>query len=177
MIKHLDKNTYKGHKLTFQYTTDSYFDVTYEESKDTFTMSLTRKMFKTSIQKTFTSTLFESYLDAPKAFGYFIDNSLIGCIEVNEETWHNVLRVTNILIDDKYRRQGIGKKLMDYVKEYAKQENHRLILLETQTCNTKAIAFYRHQAFNLVGVNLLDYTNRDIEKNEVRLEFGYRINT
>ncbi len=177
MIKALDKNTYKGHKLLFRYTTNSYYKVTYKETKDTFIMSLTKHTFENIKQKSFTSTLFESYLDAPSAFGFFMNNALIGCIEVNKETWHNVLRVTNILIDENHRRQGIGKKLMNYVKRLAKDENYRLILLETQTCNIKAIDFYRNQGFTLIGLNLADYTNHDIEKNEVRLEFGYKIHT
>lgn len=175
MIIELDKTKYQGHKLIFQYTTDSFYDVTYKEAENTFAMTLVKTPFETPVQKAFTSTLFESYLDEVKAFGYVKGDEVVGYIEVNKEAWHNVLRVTNILVENQYRRQGIGKALMDYIKTYALNEKNRLILLETQTCNTKAIDFYRKQGFALVGLNTVDYSNNDITNKEVRLEFGYQV--
>lgn len=45
--------------------------------------------------------------------------------------------------------------------------------LETQSCNTVAIAFYRAQGYKLIGYDTCCYTNRDIERKEVRFNFGY----
>ncbi|MFW5838602.1 MAG: GNAT family N-acetyltransferase [Bacillota bacterium] len=175
MIKQLDKAAYKGHELIFKYTTDSFYDVIYKENENIFAITLAKKSLKTPIEKTFTSTLFEPYLDNPLAFGYFLGDTIVGYIEVNKEIWHNALRVTNILVDQQYRRQKVGKTLMDYIKDYATAEKHRVVLLETQSCNTKAIDFYRKQGFKLVGLNMVDYTNNDINNKEVRLEFGYKL--
>lgn len=62
---------------------------------------------------------------------------------------------------------------MDFAKEQAKAKDARAIILETQSCNTKAIAFYRKQGFFLAGFNSCEYSNADIEKKEIRMEFAY----
>ncbi len=49
---------------------------------------------------------------------------------------------------------------------------HRAIILETQSCNTAAIAFYLAQGFTFMGFNACEYSNQDIEKHEVRIEMG-----
>lgn len=50
-----------------------------------------------------------------------------------------------------------------------------MLVLETQSCNVQAISFYRKQGFELVGLDSAAYSNDNIEKGEVRLEFGRRI--
>ena len=45
-------------------------------------------------------------------------------------------------------------------------------MLETQSCNVVALAFYRSQGFKLIGFDTCCYTNRDIERGEVRFNMG-----
>ena len=45
--------------------------------------------------------------------------------------------------------------------------------LETQSCNVRAIAFYRSQGFELIGFDSCCYTNLDVERHEIRFDFGY----
>jgi ribosomal protein S18 acetylase RimI-like enzyme len=71
-----------------------------------------------------------------------------------------------------YRRHGIGKTLMDYAKKKAKGIECRAIILETQSCNVNAIAFYTAQGLRLFGFDRSCYGNKDIENHEVRLELG-----
>lgn len=47
--------------------------------------------------------------------------------------------------------KGIGKRLTGKAKEVAVQKKRRAIILETQSCNTKAIGFYLHQGFELTS--------------------------
>ena len=49
----------------------------------------------------------------------------------------------------------------------------RAIILETQSCNTKAIGFYLHQGFELIEFDTCCYTNNDIGRREVRINLGY----
>ena len=175
MIKELKKETYEGYPLYFSYQTDEYYDVSVEERNQRFTIELIRKPFEQSIKKGFTSKLFERYLEQPKAYGYFIDEKLVGIIAVNFEQWNKRLRVNELLVEQDYRRQGIGNKLMDYVKAYAKEIGARALILETQTCNTKAIDYYRAQGFKVIGIDTISYTNEDIKSKEVRIELGYII--
>ena len=45
-------------------------------------------------------------------------------------------------------------------------------MLETQSCNDPAIRFYRKHGFALIGFDLTAYSETDVEKREVRLEFA-----
>ena len=58
-------------------------------------------------------------------------------------------------------------------KEIAVQQKRRAIILETQSCNTKAIGFYLHQGFELIGLDTCCYTNDDIGRREVRINLGF----
>lgn len=48
-------------------------------------------------------------------------------------------------------------------------------VLETQTCNERAIAFYRKCGFEIIGFDLYAYSNHDPEAHEVRLEMGKKL--
>jgi len=62
---------------------------------------------------------------------------------------------------------------MDAVKERAVREKRRAVILETQSCNAGAIAFYLSQGFTLIGFDACCYTNTDLARREVRMEMGY----
>jgi ribosomal protein S18 acetylase RimI-like enzyme len=63
---------------------------------------------------------------------------------------HSLLRdMTNIeigdlCIDKNYRHKGLGKKLFEEVKKYAKEKNIKTIELGVWEFNTNAIKFYEH---------------------------------
>lgn len=81
----------------------------------------------------------------------------------------------DLLIDDDFRRSGIGSQLMDLAKVEARKVGARMLVLETQSCNVPAINFYLQHGFELIGFDLAHYTNNDIERNEFRMEFGFEI--
>ncbi len=172
----LSKEQYKGYKLQFQYTTDSYFDVEVKEDDNEIISKFIKRPFPKLQTKQFTDKMFEDHWEHPSAYGYFIEERLIGVLEVSEERWSNRLRITNILVEEEYRRQGIGIKLMNQAKTIAKTLQVRAIILETQTCNTKAISFYQNQGFVFGGFDRSCYSNNDIKKNEVRIEMVYFLN-
>lgn len=97
---------------------------------------------------------------------------LIACVETCPEEWFNRLRVCELWVHENYRRQGIAHRLMAVAKEQARLERRRAIILETQSCNAGAIAFYRQEGFTLIGFDSCCYSNRDIERKEVRMELG-----
>lgn len=174
MIKELAKNEYKGYPLKFQYTTNSYYNVEIKEGNE-FSVSFKKEYLGKEIKKSFTEQLFPDYWLNASAFGYFIDGEIVGVLEIERELWSKRLRITSILVDTKYRRDGIGTLLMNKAKEIAKRDGFRAIILETQTCNVKAIEFYISQGFKLGGFDRSCYSNTDIEKNEVRLELVFFI--
>ena len=50
-----------------------------------------------------------------------------------------------------------------------------LIVLETQSCNEAAIAFYRKNGFSVIGFDLYAYSNTDPERHEVRIKTGKKL--
>ena len=64
---------------------------------------------------------------------------------------------------------------MNLVKEKAMRDGRRAIMLETQSCNLHAIAFYRSQGFRLLGIDSCCYGNFDIARHEVRINLVYYI--
>lgn len=50
-----------------------------------------------------------------------------------------------------------------------------MIVLETQSCNENAIAFYKRNGFAIIGFDLYSYSNTDPERHEVRIEMGKKL--
>lgn len=63
----------------------------------------------------------------------------------------------------------------DTILKEASALKARMVVLETQTCNENAIAFYRRYGFEIIGFDLYSYSNTDPEKNEVRVEMGRKL--
>lgn len=57
----------------------------------------------------------------------------------------------------------------------AKESGARMVVLETQTCNENAIAFYRKMGFELIGFDLYAYSNSDPKRHEIRIEMGKKL--
>lgn len=70
---------------------------------------------------------------------------------------------------------GIGTALMAAIQNAAVASGARMIVLETQTCNETAIAFYKKNGFSIIGLDLYSYSNTDPERHEVRLEMGKKL--
>ena len=64
---------------------------------------------------------------------------------------------------------------MKFILAEANKSGARMVVLETQTCNENAIAFYKKMGFSIIGFDLYAYTNNDMEKHEVRIEMGKRV--
>ena len=80
--------------------------------------------------------------------------------------------MTELWIDDAYRRKGLATALMDVAVERVKTENRRAIILETQSRNEGAIDFYLAYGFTLIGFDTCAYQNNDLTRKEVRMEMG-----
>lgn len=100
------------------------------------------------------------------------DGRDLGYLELSHERWNNRMRINNLWVAEGLRRQGIGAALMARAEYAARAAGARALVLETQSCNHPAISFYRRQGFALTGLDLTAYSQTDVEKQEVRLEFA-----
>ena len=173
-IVELNRTEYKGYELDCKYQTKAYYDIIIKKRRD-IKIIIKRKKFSRRQDKGFIATLFEDHIDQPRVFGVLDKKKLVGVIEGSMESWSNRFRIWNFLVDKKYRNEGIGKELFDYMVEFAIKEKARAIILEVQSCNENAIRFYMKRGLHFVGLNTMEYSNEDIEKKEVRLEMGKRL--
>ena len=79
------------------------------------------------------------------------------------------------MFENAKRGSGVGTALLDAIQEAAVPTGARMIVLETQSCNENAIAFYRKNGFEIIGFDLYAYSNDDPERHEVRLEMGKKL--
>jgi|LSQX01.1.fsa_nt_gb ribosomal protein S18 acetylase RimI-like enzyme len=176
-IQALSKEEWQGYELVFRYESTHFYDAEIKQDSNGFYISFVRRPFLTAMTKEFTGELFADHWDNIQAFGIFHGSNLIACLEISHEEWSNRLRVTTIWVAEKFRRKGFGKNLLTLAKSKALELGCRALMLETQSCNDKAIAFYLSQGLTLFGFDRSCYSNSDIEKHEVRLELGMYLET
>ena len=154
-IRRLDPKIYAGKCFTARYQTNGYYEITAAESG--FRIAYTP-------------------FEAPAAFGAFEQERLLGFAEGSIESWNNRFRISNLCIfDEAARGLGLGSALMARITETAHSSGARMLVLETQSCNEAAIAFYRKNGFSIIGFDLYAYSNTDPERHEVRIEMGKKL--
>ena len=176
----LPKEQWKGTPIPMATRNDSYYDFEISPlDHDGCTIYIVRKPAEQDIVHTpeeydFPDGLYQDHWEKAEAYGVVgSGGEMLACIEVCPEEWSNRLMVTELWVSEELRRKGIGKRLMDKAKEIAVNQKRRAVILETQSCNTKAIAFYLSQGFELIGFDTCCYTNNDIGRREVRINLGY----
>lgn len=171
-IKKLNKEKYAGKRFTLKYKSSGYYDIKKEDAG----FKIEYILLKKPIEKSFDDIFLSEWLDEPIAYGIFEEDILVGYVEGSLEKWNNRFRISNICIfDSSYRNKGIGSILLDIILKEAKKSSARMVVLETQSCNDKAISFYRKNGFEIIGFDLYAYSNDDIKKHEIRIEMGKRI--
>ncbi|MDR0531884.1 MAG: GNAT family N-acetyltransferase [Oscillospiraceae bacterium] len=168
----LPREDWEGYELKFSYTTEHYYDLEIMECDGGLGVAFTVRAFGEPLEKRSTDTLYQSYWEGAEAFGLLEDGELIACIELWREDWSKRCRVTQLLVLEEHRRKGYGRALMAFAEAWAKEHGCRALMLETQSCNEKAIAFYLSQGLQLYGFDRSCYSNEDIEKREIRMELG-----
>ena len=175
----LPKEKWKGTPILLKYTTNEYYDLETIENDECFEVKMVKKKFNNPVTHSpeeydFPDSLYQDHWEKAEAFGIVGENNeLLACIEICPEEWSNRLMVTELWVKDELQRKGIGTSLMNLAKKQAKIQKRRAIILETQSCNVRAIDFYRKQGFQLIGYDSCCYTNIDIEKHEIRFDFGF----
>ena len=171
-IRKLDPAVYAGQKFTARYRTNGYYAILPCESG----FQMRYIAFEAPVEKSFDDEFFGEWLDHPIAYGAFEGDRLIGYVEGALEEWNNRYRISDIgVFDSENRSRGVGSALIKTILREAESAKARMAVLETQTCNENAIAFYRRNGFEIIGFDLYSYSNDDPEKCEVRIEMGKKL--
>lgn len=171
-IRRLAPKIYAGKRFTARYQTNGYYEITAAEGG----FRITYTPFEMPAARSFDDVMFGEWLEAPVAFGAFEQERLLGFVEGSIESWNNRFRISNLCIfDEAARGLGLGSALMARITETAHSSGARMLVLETQSCNEAAIAFYRKNGFSIIGFDLYAYSNTDPERHEVRIEMGKKL--
>lgn len=173
----LPKEKWQGAPIPMCYTAAEYYDVAVEQTETGFQVTLEKKTFAEPVTHTpeeydFPDRLYQEHWEKAYAWGVVENGEMVACIETCPEEWSNRLMVTELWVHEDYRRRGIAHALMALAKEQARRERRRALILETQSCNVGAIAFYLQEGFTLMGFDSCCYQNHDLERKEVRLDLG-----
>ena len=169
IIKELDYKKYKGKKYQAEISSDRYLSI--EPESEGFDIKWIRS--EEPLKMTIDEDLLSDWLEDPVAYGAFENDQLIGMVEGFLEKWNNRFRIANICVfDQANRRSGVGTKLMDAILKDAAKSGARMVVLETQTFNFKAISFYKKHGFEIIGFDRYAYSNRGPEEHNMRLEMG-----
>lgn len=159
------------------YSSDKYYDLVMSEGSNGWEIKFDLKYFNKIFTKSMPVEIFEDYKLEQECYIAEVNGTESGIISFSHQDWNNTLRIWDMYIyNEDMKRKGIGTILMNIAKKRAREINARAIVLETQTSNYTAIEFYKKNGFELTGFDKLAYTNKDVERGEVRIEMGFVVN-
>lgn len=119
---------------------------------------------------------FEQVVPLGYSFGAFRNGKLIAAAIVEPQHWNRTLEIWSFQVTGSEKRKQVGTKLMNAVLERAKEEEWRAVVLETQNTNAPAIRFYRSCGFEIEGIDLSLYSNKDMDEGEVAIYMKKKLN-
>lgn len=113
---------------------------------------------------------YTDYLNHPTQTIFFalVEGVVVGKIII-KEYWNNYAYIDFIIVDLQYRKFGIGRKLINEAKVWAKRHDMKGIMLETQNINVKACKFYESCGFKIGGVDQYLYKGLHNDTSEIAL--------
>jgi len=118
---------------------------------------------------------YSDYINNPDQIVYLAcaGNRVIGRI-VLKRNWNKYALIEDIAVDKNYRGHGVGRKLIEQAKRWAKDGGMPGIMLETQNNNVRACEFYRSCGFVIGGFDFHLYQGIHKHTDEIAL-FWYLI--
>jgi ribosomal protein S18 acetylase RimI-like enzyme len=110
---------------------------------------------------------YRSLLREGLSSGAWDSDRLIGIAITERREWNDEAMVWELHVDETHRGRGAGRRLLQSVEASARRSGCRAVVIETQTTNVAAIAFYRACGYRLQGIDLSFYGNDDLDRGEV----------
>lgn len=170
-----EKDFPNNKKELFTYTSEYYYDLilTKKPRYKGWIFEWIKKPFSELYVKRVEGVLFEEYKTNTEYYILLNDEEYeIGMLAIGKVKWNNTARIWDISIDQKYQRCGLGTQLLKFSEKRVRSWGCRAIVVECQSSNSKAIEFYLKNGFELIGFDLIAYSNEDIKKHEVRFELA-----
>jgi ribosomal protein S18 acetylase RimI-like enzyme len=86
----------------------------------------------------------------------------LGFLSMMPQGWHDTGWIHHLIVDHRYRRQGVGSALLGAAAQWARECELVKLTVGVQTKNYPAICFFQKHGFAFCGFNDRYYTNQDI---------------
>ncbi|MCK5038126.1 MAG: GNAT family N-acetyltransferase [Thermoplasmata archaeon] len=175
-IVQIEKEHLEDRMTIFVYSSDWHYKVSILEREDGWSLDLKKTKFPhTFVKHDETDKFIQPYKGESEIYLAFIDGIEAGQLQIELQPFSKSLRVWDIDIWPDFKRRGIGQAFMELCGRRATELDARRIVLEVQSSNSKAIAFYKAMGFKLIGMDASCYRNDDVERGEVRLEMAIHL--
>ena len=91
-----------------------------------------------------------------------IDQDLVGYVSLLERGIDSVVCVTDLVVNEAARRQGVGSALLMAAQDWAAARSYRRIILEMQSKNLPAIRLSQKFGYEFCGYNDHYYLTQDV---------------
>ena len=91
-----------------------------------------------------------------------VNGELAGFISVLVHAGASLAQITDIVVNRRFRRRGVGTMLIRYAQTWARQNQLNKLQLEMQSKNYPAIELANNLGFEFCGYNDRYYINQDI---------------
>lgn len=118
---------------------------------------------------------YSEILEKGLSWAFMIGDSMAGFIILDKYEWNKSLEIVHIEVKPEFRNRGVGRQLLDKARCVGIDEKVRIIAVETQSTNAKAIDFYRKNGYAVDSIDVSLYTNNDVETGEVAVFMKRRI--
>ena len=119
-------------ELRSRYSMSGYYDVSVCRRVGCWRIELILKPLKKTLEKEYKGKLFEDHVAEARVFAAMLGTKQVGWIELGYDEWNNRMRVWEFLVEEEFRRRGIGTLLMKHAVKIAKEKGARMLVLETQ---------------------------------------------
>lgn len=127
---------------------EKYIDIIYKLETKIFTDPWTKKMIKGEFNSKLAVVLGVINSKTKELVGYsFLFNI------------YDEIHINNIAVKKNYRGKGLGKKLLDYIINYGKENYFSRITLEVRDSNKSALKLYYQNGFMIVSRRKGYYSN------------------
>lgn len=112
-----------------------------------------------SVDEVISKEAFEEMIQTNRIFVAKIENEIVGYVTFSIEEKNNPsmryrkqLQIQAICVDEKYRGKGIGTELLNYVKDFGKENNCTDLYLTVNEENKDAINLYEKFGFKVKSI-------------------------
>ena len=121
-------------------------------------LPLLKELNKKTSDEVLKKRLLEMTTQNYKCIGMYINNELIGMSGLWFLTRHycgKTVEPDHVVISKNHRNKGLGKKLFDWIYNYAQSIGYEATELNTYIANTKSHRFYENEGYKKLGFHYL----------------------